>query len=563
MLRSMKNGNQYLCVFFCCVLLSGFLAGCGSFPEIPRWPEASAGTQPPSLDQTESTEPSEPEYIDTPVYNELRLYAQAPSEITVTLSEPACEHILEMLAPSGSDFRMAEAYHLDAALERYRNTVVDKKTETTLLTNGLLDANKLLRKVQENNAAVTVNGRITLNPFFSALDESQIMEICQEITRVINSKGEELDISLVANTLERLTVFTRSGSTSNAYVSSELAFVYNPNMIDLYTRQQEIRGGSPETVWQQVIDHEIMHLIQHGANDGDDTNGVEIGICRMYNLPNEEKTLLVDSLYNTWILEAGAEIGMTEVVGVEPGTYQKKISYARSYNISRFYELQTGRKRLEKAAFCHTLEDAYAALGLSSEEAQLEFLKFLYSVEITQMDPADFWASYEAQNGVIPEEAEQTGIRMDIRTDAVTYMTRNFFANLAYALRDGAIADLDTVFYMLRLWEMDTWNHLNYTQRSSLTHAMDFVLWYDRTQEAFLTTLAESNGIDPTEMLEKYDGYCLLLEGETGESLDNCDLSRISDGMRSYLLAAKDTLSARQFSRIRDVARWLAENEGE
>ena len=179
------------------------------------------------------------------------------------------------------------------------------------------------------------------------------------------------------------------------------------------------------------------------------------------------------------------------------------------------------------------------------------------------MDPADFWASYEAQNGAIPEEAEQTGIRMDIRTDAVTYMTRNFFANLAYALRDGAIADLDTVFYLLRLWEIDTWNHLNYTQFASLEHAEAFVLWYDRTQEAFLTTLAESNGIDPTEMLEKYDGYCLLLEGETGESLDNCDLSRISDGMRSYLLAAKDTLSARQFSRIRDVARWLAENEGE
>lgn len=67
--------------------------------------------------------------------------------------------------------------------------------------------------------------------------------------------------------------------------------------------------------------------------------------------------------------------------------------------------------------------------------------------------------------------------------------------------------------------------------------------------------------MDPAEMLAQYDAYCLLLEGENGERLDNCDLSRITEPMASYILAAKEPLSVSKFSRIRDVARWLAENE--
>ena len=540
------------------ILCVALLAGCGLdggyFTNIP--------TQKPVTQPVETTAPAATEaYTDTPIYKEHQLYADAPTNISVTLGSGSCDAFLEALDTEVSDFRMADYYRLDDALTLYGETSVEKSTETDLLVGGQLDVEKLYRQVLENNAAVTVNGRITLNPFFSALEEEKIYEICQAIARVINSKTGEIDIRKVANTLERLTVFTRSGSTSNAYVSSELAFVYNPNMIDLYTRQQEILGGSPETVWEQVIVHEIMHLIQHGANDGNDGNGVEIGICRMYNLPNADKTLLVDSLYNTWILEAGAELAMTEVVGVAPGTYQKKISYSRSYNLSRFYELQTGRSMLEKAAFSHTLEDAYNALGLYSEEMQLEFLKFLYSVEITQMDPEDFWASYEAENGSLPDAEEQLGIRMSIRTDAVTYMTRNFFANMAHGVRDGVIRDLDTVFYMLRLWELDVFGHLAYTELSSLEYAKDFLVWYDGIQREFLNQIAQSSDLDPAQVLELYDAYCLRILDAEGEAMENCDLSLVNTPMQLYILSARENYATAKFSRVRDVVLWLADNE--
>ena len=40
----------------------------------------------------------------------------------------------------------------------------------------------------------------------------------------------------------------------------------------------------------------------------------------------------------------------------------KKISYAKSYNLSRFDELDLGTQAIEDVAFNHTLEEAYKDL---------------------------------------------------------------------------------------------------------------------------------------------------------------------------------------------------------
>jgi hypothetical protein len=103
-------------------------------------------------------------------------------------------------------------------------------------------------------------------------------------------------------------------------------------MSGLYADMQEIQGtsNSKEETLKQVITHEVMHLLQYSASDTNDKNGLESGICRMYNLPNSESKVPVDSLWNSWLLEAAAELGMADYLNIQPGTYAKKISYARS-----------------------------------------------------------------------------------------------------------------------------------------------------------------------------------------------------------------------------------------
>lgn len=98
-----------------------------------------------------SSEESEIEYIDVPMYNEHRLYADKSSELPISLSDSAYASILESLSNEESEFRMAEYYALDQALNLYHNTVVNKSTETTLLTNGKLDVDKLIQVVGNKN----------------------------------------------------------------------------------------------------------------------------------------------------------------------------------------------------------------------------------------------------------------------------------------------------------------------------------------------------------------------------------------------------------------------------
>ena len=516
-----------------------------------------ANTPPSTTTQTAadaSSEESEIEYIDVPMYNELRLYADKSSELPISLSDSAYESILESLSGEESEFRTAEYYALDQALNLYHNTVVNKSTETTLLTNGKLDVEKLIQVVNQNNHEVMPENKNYLNAFYTKLDDSDIALICEEICKVVNDTSDTFDINRTANTLENLTLFKRDGSTSNAYISTDLTFIYDPITTENYSTLLDIRGGSGEYAWEMTIDHEIMHLIQYSTSDNNMENGIETGFSRMYNVPGEKKQVPVDSLYFKWLLEGGAELGMSDYLGVETGTYEKKISYVTSYNLSRFCENDVRENALERVCFKHALEDAFAALGLESENEQMEFLKFMYSIAITQSDPEDFWEYYESQTGRTPTDEEKLALRMDIRTDAVKYMTENFFVNLITAIHDGAISDLDTAFYLMRLWELDTFNHLNYTQESSLEHAEDFVIWYNQTQTAILSAIVESSNMDSECIETMYSEYCLQLE--EGEE-DNCDLSNLSAYMQDYILDAKRSYRSSNYSRIYDVAKWL------
>ncbi len=519
------------------------------------FPTSSGQTQDPIATQPDVQEESAS--IDTPNYDELHTYDTVSHEIPVCLSGEAYERVSQWISEHHAVFQKAEYYALDDALHQYRNRPVKKSTETTLLTDGALDGHKLLQAVIKNNGAVMHDGKNTLNLFYKELSSSDLTRICDEIAKVVNDKSGEFDIRHVANTLEKLTIFQRTGTTSNAYVSTDLTLVYNPIAIESYQTMQEIGGGSSETVWAQVIDHEIMHLIQYSASDLTDDNGLETGFCRKYNQLPEEQKVPVDSLYFSWILEAGAELNMAGYLDIEPGTYQKKISYLRSYHLSRFYQVDTQESALERLSFKHTLEEVFTALGLETEEEKQAFLEFLYSVEITQADVNDFWDYYEAQTGKALTEEEKNGIRMDIRTDAVQYLTAGFFENLALAIFEGQITDLDTAFYLMRTWELDTFNHLNYTQAASLEHAKDFILWYSQLQDIMLTALAESSQLEASQIQSMYDGYHLQLQAEDNEIRDHCDLIQMTDYMQNFILEAKHAYGIANYSRIKDVAQWI------
>lgn len=491
------------------------------------------------------------DYIDVITSNEFRVYDEDLNTTNVTLNNVGYMDVINTLDEGDYTFDYAQYYGLDEALAMYNSTTVNKSTTSTLLdASGQLDPQKLAQQVLANNKEYMSQGKDVINSFYTDISSSDLHMICKIIAEVVNKEFNGIQKEKVANTLMQMTMFQRTGSASNAYITNSLTFVYNPTMSGLYASKQEIEGtsNSKEETLKQVITHEVMHLLQYSSSDTNDENGLESGICRMYNLPNKDAKVPVDSLWNSWLLEAAAELGMAEYLNIEPGTYAKKISYARSYNLSRFNDLDLANHSIEDVVFNHKLEDAYKELGLNSQEEQREFLNFLYSVEITQADPEDFWENYTAKTGITPTEDEKLGIRMDIRTDAVKFLSRNFYENLADAIYTGSVTDLDTVFYLVRNWELDVYGHLEYTKTSSLEHAKDFIIWQNDIQNKLFTALANSNNTTLDNIVNQYAEYNLQASVED-QIYDNCNFGNYSDYTASYITDAKQSYSSSKFSR--------------
>lgn len=547
-----KIGRAGLAIGLAAIIALGS-TGCTSYPSYT----GSGGTT-SSYSQTYTAD-----YIDVLTSNEFRVYDEDLHTTPIKINNVAFLDFVNKLSQGEYSFDYAQYYGLDEAINMYNSQTVNKSTSSTLLdASGKLDANKLAQQVLANNKEYMSKGKDAVNTFYTDISSSDLTMICKTIAEVVNDKFNDVEINKVANTLMEMTMFQRTGSASNAYITNNLTFVYNPNMSGLYADMQEIQGtsNSKEETLKQVITHEVMHLLQYSASDTNEKNGLESGICRMYNLPNSESKVPVDSLWNSWLLEAAAELGMADYLNIQPGTYAKKISYARSYNLSRFNELDLGTQLIEDVAFNHTLEEAYKDLELSSPEEQKEFLKYLYSVEITQTDPDDFWTNYTAITGKTPTDAEKTAIRMDIRTDAVKYLTKNFYDNLADAIYEGKVTDLDTVFYLMRTWELDVFGHLEYTKTSSLEHAKEFVIWHNQVQNDLFQAIAESSGITVDFIQNDYAEYNLQANVE-GSIYNNCNLSNFNGATSAYITSAKDSYSTSKFSRNSLVYEYLTGKE--
>ena len=141
---------------------------------------------------------------------------------------------------------------------------------------------------------------------------------------------------------------------------------------------------------------------------------------------------------------------MANYLGVDPGTYQKKISYANSYYLSRFNQT---RQVIEDVVFNPSIARAMDELN---EKDIMDFLNLMYSIEITQYDPEEFWERY---NQELSDE-QKLEIRMQIRQEAVSEMTYHYYMGIINEMRKGIISDLNTLFYMMRLWEIDAYSHL-------------------------------------------------------------------------------------------------------
>ena len=151
------------------------------------------------------------EYIDAAISDELKLYGNSEEIFSIFLNEDSCRSFVNDLNSENEIFSMSEYYGLEEVMELYRNTSVNKSSSSVLLDNdGMLDADKLAKKVIENNALLMNEGTNSINVFYTELTSEEISSICKLIAHVINDEPYDISVSDAANTLEQLTMFQRT-----------------------------------------------------------------------------------------------------------------------------------------------------------------------------------------------------------------------------------------------------------------------------------------------------------------------------------------------------------------
>lgn len=501
------------------------------------------------------------DYIDTLIYDEFRTYNQASEDIPISITADDANTLYKYIKNNTPPFSYSQYYGFDEVLSKYNQTKVNKSLESDLLNeNGQLDTQKLINRVKKNNQELMSGGVNSINTFYTEIDNADLTYICTLITEVANDVLSGDDLKELANTLTKLTVFVRTGSASLAYVSDDITLVYNPTMSKNYENIQKIQGNTTEDYLRAILEHEIFHLLQYASNDLDATNGNEVGFCRKYNDEKNKNIVPVDSLWFSWALEAGAEISKAYHMNINPTLYAKRISYSRSFNLSRFGKLDTAEDKLESIIFTPTLEKAYENLNYTTEEEKRDFLNFMYSVEITQTNPDEFWTNYKTITKITPTEEEQNKIRMQIRADAVNYMTVGYYTNIVQNLENGNINDLNTLFYLMRVWELDTYGHLEYTKTECVEAAVRFIVLQHELQQQLFETIAKNNNLNKEDIELLYNDYTLTYENEDGELVDNCDLTSFSKHQAYYLATATDNLTTSSFTRGENVYDYILSN---
>lgn len=483
-------------------------------------------------------------YLDVNLSDEKEPVQENKTITKITLDSSSS--VLEELDGYDYDFSMSEYYDLYNTLQVYQNTKYNKKQNSGVITNGNIDSEKLYEVVINNNEAYMNQGMDSVNSFFSEASTSDIKKICDLVAKAYNeNKSSYDDINSISETLSHLKIFQNNTTSASAYVNDDLVFVFNPTMMGMFSDMQDIRGNSNDgvSVDSTIFIHEIMHLFQNASNDFVDENGIEAGFCRKYENVN------VNSLWNSWLLEGAAELKMTDTLNTTPKNYDKKISYMRSYNLSRIFEKDYDVDSLVDSTFCNNIEEVFNILGIKDEKSKEEFLELMYSIEITQSETNDFWKYYERKNNITLNDDEKESLRMNIRTEVIKSLSRNFYQGLIKDVSSGKIKDLETVFFLLRLWEMDCCNHLDYTSKKGFAHAEDFLKWQYQIEKTILESISIDNDLSNDEVVQKFNNYHMKVYDGVDEVF-NADLSSYGDEKENYIYSSFNSYSITHYAKL-------------
>lgn len=492
-------------------------------------------------------------YIDVKISNE-KLSKNVAFNSSFNITDSDYDIVLDEISNVNLDYSYCEYYDLRNSLNKYNNVESKIGKNDRLITNGKIDVNKLYNLVLENNSKY-LNSK-NKDYYTTELSSSEIKNVCNSIVDIINTNSIKYDVKNISYVFSKLTIVKKTTTTSFAYVTDPsktcdfICLVINPTLIDTYENLAKIKGESDNKEFnEKILYHEVMHLFQNLSNDFIKENGLEAGPFRKFENDPDVK---VNSTWIKWLLEGSAEKEMMNNLSTNASNYKKTLSYLNTYDLSRIFDDSYKPGDLSKSVYTTDLNEMFNMLNIRSEKDKIDFLNLVYSIDITQNKNEDFWKYYEEKNNITVDNSLKRKIIVDIRKDAIKNLSSTYYKGLLSSIKNRKIKDINTVFYFLRLWELDSANHIESTTKECSKTIDDYINWQETVENSFFEIISNNINLSYDEVKSLYNDYALT-SIKNGKTVNNYDESVFNDIQNNFINESYQNYSVTHFARTSDM----------
>ncbi len=446
-----------------------------------------------------------------------------------------------------SSYTYEDLYDIDAAYSKYKEMNFSYEKSS----GHIISSDSLYEMVMKNNRTYFENDKAYESVAYSNLSKTDLKLVCQALCQSLQeiiAKNPNVNADSINNLLKTMRILTQKSSFSNASYSEDNLLLVNMNQIKNYGKIKQINNA-----FYQVIDHEAVHIAQKSADENINDLTNQMGVCYEFD------GLKNNPLYWNWLLEAWAELQMADILNDKTNTYSTQISYCKSLVLISTLNETMSVEDFNSIAYSKDIQKIFEAFDAKSKDEQFEIIKMLYSIEIMQSSPSDFFETFKNKYDIdlITNSKELENLRLCLRIDILETMTKEFYKSLATKSSDGL--SLNTIFYLIKVYESKVFTHLHYNEKQRISSAVEFFDFYKDIQDEFFEIIARNTNYNFDEIVEMYDDYSMNVI-ENGEKKENYSLTSLQKSTEKFFRETEEENYFKEIKNLRDMPQYCKDN---
>lgn len=439
-------------------------------------------------------------------------------------------------------YEYGDLYNFSETLNEYNKlNLVDNHAGK--LKNITVD--ELYNIIVNNNKEYKKNIKTSI---YKELSSSETREICKLIVKTVkNSLKTNKDISTdrIKCVLSDLKLFKQTSSVANAFVTDDNCLIISPNMLEVASL---INGKGTD---KDIFIHEINHLLQKGCNCDLNNNK---NLKRNFGISYGFNNVKVNSLDFTWLYESSAEKNMMNLTGHEPLVYQNMIGYLESLSLVNLFNDNYSVADTEKLSFKRDLNNLYTYFDVTSDKDKKEILNMMYSIEVMQQSPDDFYKVLEEQIGKTKDSELVDEVNYTVKVSICETLSKLFYKNLSKNIVNKDVT-LEDVFYLISLFENDLNSHIKYKDSTKYSYNGRFIKTYIDIQNNFFYQISKSMGCNQEEIEDRFNNYTSNIKLSDGKIVNNYSLNFLNKEKIDYLEKRKEAIKLSSAPSIRNISK--------